>query len=151
MTQTAVKEIFDRMGHLNIPERETMKGLADQAYDPAPEAAGAIVATTGGGTTGLIDADASFAVITSDSADKQVSLPIAIVGKRIELFIGATGCEMISVVAAHKVNNVVVGATNEAPIPANSHLICTYVAANTWLVTGYNNLGVAIVIVPNIL
>jgi hypothetical protein len=146
--QNAVREIFERMGHLNIPEREVMKNFADQAYSPEAKA---IVATTGGGTTGLIDPETSFGVITSDSANKQVSLPAASIGKRIELFIGANGCEMISSVAAHKVNNVVVGATNEAALPANSHIICTYVAANTWLVTGYNNLGVAITIVPDIL
>lgn len=146
--QNAVRDIFERMGKLNIPEREIMKDFADQAYSPEPKA---IVATTGGGTTGLIDPETSFGVITSDSVDKQVSLPAAVVGKRIELFVGANGCEMISAVAAHKVNNLVVGATNEAPLPANSHLICTYVAANTWLVTGYNNVGVAITILPNIL
>jgi hypothetical protein len=41
----------------------------------------AVTATVGGGTTGLIPAGASFVTVTSDNADKQISLPAATLTK----------------------------------------------------------------------
>lgn len=112
----------------------------------------AVTATTGGGTTGLIPAGASFVVVTSDSADKQISLPAASVGDRIRILVGATGCELISAVAAHKVNDVTVGATNEAALTATNLYDCQYVATNTWVVIGYTKLGaVQAALVPDAL
>lgn len=101
----------------------------------------AVTATTGGGTTGLIPAGAKNVTVTSDSADKQISLPAAAVGDEIRILVGATGCELISAVAAHKVNDVTVGATNEAALTATNLYVCRYVAANTWVVVGYTKLG----------
>lgn len=112
----------------------------------------AVTATTGGGTTGLIPAGASFVVVTSDSADKQISLPAASVGDRIRILVGATGCELISVTAADKVNDVTVGATNEAALTAENLYDCQYVATNTWVVIGYTKLGaVQAALVPDTL
>ena len=101
----------------------------------------AVTATTGGGTTGLIPAGAKNVAVTSDSADKQISLPAASVGDEIWILVGATGCELISAVAAHKVNNVTVGATNEAALTAENLYMCKYVATNTWVVVGFTKLG----------
>lgn len=101
----------------------------------------AVTATADGTGTGLIPAGTSFVVVTSDNADKQISLPAATVGDRIRILVGATGCELISSVAAHKVNDVVVGATNEAALTATSLYDCQYVATNTWVVVGYTKLG----------
>jgi len=100
-----------------------------------------VTATTGGGTTGLIPAGSTFVVVASDDANKQISLPVASVGDRIRILVGATGCELISAVAAHKVNDVVVGATNEAALTALNLYDCQYVATNTWVVIGYTKLG----------
>lgn len=114
--------------------------------------AAAVTATAGGGTTGLIPAGASFVVVTSDDANKQISLPAATVGHRIRILIGATGCELISAVAAHKVNDVTVGATNEAALTALNLYDCQYVATNTWVVIGYTKLGaVQAALVPDVL
>lgn len=112
----------------------------------------AVTATTGGGTTGLIPATANFVTVTSDNVDKQVSLPTASVGKTLTIKVGSTGCELISAVAAHKVNNVVVGATNEAALTANNTYFLQYVAANTWIMTGWTNLGaVQTAVIPDAL
>lgn len=102
----------------------------------------AVTATTGGGTTGLIPATAHFVSITSDSADKQVSLPAAVAGKRIVLFCAATGCELISAVAADKVNGVVVGATNEAALVAGTMYTCRYDGVDNWVMDGLDANGV---------
>jgi len=101
----------------------------------------AVTATTGGGTTGLIPATSSFVTVTSDSADKQISLPAVSIGHKLTILVGATGCELISAVAAHKVNDVTVGATNEAALTATNMYECKYVATNTWVVVGYTKLG----------
>jgi hypothetical protein len=112
----------------------------------------AVTATTGGGTTGLIPATANFVTVTSDNADKQISLPAAAVGKMITIKVGATACELISAVAADKVNNVTVGATNEAALTAGNTYLLQYVAANTWIMTGWTNLGaVQTAVVPDAL
>lgn len=102
----------------------------------------AVTATVGGGTTGLIDADATWVEITCDTATKQVSLPAASNGKVLHLRVIANGCELISSVAADKVNNVVVGATNEAALVAGTLYTLRYVAAaNNWVMTGLTALG----------
>lgn len=98
-------------------------------------------ATTGGGTTGLITQGTSFVTVTSDDANKQISLPAATIGDRIRILVGTTGCELISSVAAHKVNDVTVGATNEAALTAENLYDCQYVATNKWVVIGYTKLG----------
>src|SRR3989304_967783 len=67
-------------------------------------ASSAVTATTGGGTTGLIPAGVSFVTVTSDSADKQISLPAGTVGDRILVLIGHPGGEMMAVPAAGEAN-----------------------------------------------
>ena len=103
----------------------------------------AVTATTGGGTTGLIPASATFATVTSDSADKQISLPAGYVGKVLRILVGTTGCELISAVAADKVNEVTVGATNELALTAEALYTCVYTKAGFWIVTGQTKLGAA--------
>src|SRR3972149_9691128 len=76
-------------------------------------ASSVVTATTGGGTTGLIPAGVSFVSVTSDSADKQISLPAGTVGDRILVLVGATGCELIAAKAGAKVNEETVGGPNQ--------------------------------------
>ncbi len=101
----------------------------------------AVTATTGGATTGLIPAGASLVTVTSDSVNKQISLPAATVGDEIEILVGTTGCELISAVAAHKANEVTIGATNELALTAESLYRCKYTKTNYWIVTGLTKLG----------
>ncbi len=110
-------------------------GMQDNGHDT-------VTATTGGATTGLIAQGARFVTITSDSADKQVSLPAATVGDEITLYVGANGCEIISAVAGDKINNVVVGATNELAMPATSFTQLRYWAADNWSAWGHTTAGV---------
>jgi len=112
----------------------------------------AVTATTGGGTTGLIPAGASFVTVTSDSADKQISLPAGTIGDEIEILVGTTACELIAVTAGDKVNEVTVGATNELALVAESLYRCKYTKANRWIVTGLTKLGaVEAALVPDTL
>lgn len=112
----------------------------------------AVTATVGGGTTGLIPAGASFVTVTSDNADKQISLPAGTVGDTIKILVGTTACELISAVAADKVNEVTVGATNELALTAESLYTCTYTKSGFWIVTGVTKLGAAeAALVPDVL
>ncbi len=104
----------------------------------------AVTATTGGGTTGLIPAGASFVTVTSDDANKQISLPAGTVGDVIEILVGGTACELISAVAADKVNEVTVGATNELALTAEALYTCKYTKSGFWIVTGETKLGARI-------
>ena len=101
-----------------------------------------VTATADGLTTGLIPATAQHVEITSDDATKQVSLPAATNGKYITLRVIATGCELISAVAGDKVNDVVVGATNEAALVAGTLYQLQYVeATENWVMQGLTALG----------
>ena len=113
---------------------------------PSSSGAGAsssVTATTGGATTGLIPVNAGFVTVTSDSADKQISLPAGTVGDEIRILVGTTGCELISAVAADKVNEVVVGATNELALTAEALYRCQYTKSGFWIVNGQTKLGAA--------
>lgn len=110
---------------------------------PYPQRPVAVTATTGGATTGLIPAGASYVTVTSDNADKQISLPAGFVGQVLRILIGTTACELISVVAADKVNEVVVGATNELALTAEALYTCVYTKSGFWIVTGLTKLGAA--------
>lgn len=111
-----------------------------------------VTATTGGATTGLIPADAKIVTVTSDSANKQISLPAGEIGKELTIVVGTTACELISSVAADKVNEVVVGATNELALTAEGIYWCRYTKAGCWVVTGTTKLGAAIAtLVPDAL
>ena len=124
-------------GQLDVTGAATFSGALSQSTE-------AVTATVGGGTTGLITAGSRFVTITCDTATKQVSLPAASVGDEITLYIGATGCEIISAVAADKINEVVVGATNELAMPATSMIHLVYFAADNWHARGWDTDGTAL-------
>lgn len=111
-----------------------------------------VTATVGGASTGLIPRNARMITVASDGATKQISLPSAIIGMEIYLFIPATGVELISVDAGDKVNDVDVGATNEAALVANSHYELICISSTEWIMKGYDNLGAHVApIVPDAL
>lgn len=101
----------------------------------------AVTATVGGGTTGLISQGSKHVTATSDTATKQISLPAATVGDILFIHVLGAACELISVVAAHTVNDVAVGATNELALVQDSLYRCHYVETNGWIVTGVTKLG----------
>jgi predicted RecA/RadA family phage recombinase len=110
---------------------------------PYPQRPVAVTSTTGGATTGLIPAGASYVTVTSDNADKQISLPAGFIGQVLRILVGTTACELISVVAADKINEVVVGATNELALTAEALYTCVYTKSGFWIVTGLTKLGAA--------
>ena len=112
----------------------------------------AVTATAGGGTTGVIPASAKIVTATSANANHQISLPAGQIGQELTIVVGTTACELISSVAADKVNEVVVGATNELALTAEAIYWCRYTKAGCWVVTGTTKLGAAIAtLVPDAL
>ena len=111
---------------------------------PMPTTQAAVTATATGATTGLIPAGATFVTVTSANADHQISLPAGYIGQVMRILVGTTACELISAVAADKVNEVVVGATNELALTAEALYTCVYTKSGFWIVTGLTKLGAAI-------
>ena len=111
----------------------------------------AVTATTDGLTTGLIPANASFVTITSAGANNIATLPAGTVGQIINFWIGATGCEIRTPAASGAtINNVDSDGTNEAAIPATTAGIAICVAADTWIVRLFTELGADVAaLVPN--
>ncbi|GAF68194.1 unnamed protein product, partial [marine sediment metagenome] len=73
-------------------------------------------------------------------------------GKRIQLFCAANGCEVVSAVAADKLNTVLIGATNEGPLTAATLYTLVYDGVDNWVCTGVDADGaVEAPIVPNAL
>lgn len=111
-----------------------------------------VTATTGGATTGLIPSNASHITVVSDNADKQITLPAAIVGMKITIVTPATGCELICLTAGNKINDVICGGTNEAALVADSHYEVTCISSTEWILVGYDKLGAHVApIVPDAL
>jgi hypothetical protein len=108
-----------------------------------PTTQAAVTATATGATTGLIPAGATFVTVTSTNADHQISLPAGYIGQVMRILVGTTACELISAVAADKVNEVVVGATNELALTAEALYTCIYTKSGFWIVTGLTKLGAA--------
>ena len=101
-----------------------------------------VTATADGTGTGLIpEGSRTVTAAAGGSANYQISLPVAQIGDQIWIVTDATGCELISSVSTHTVNDVLVGATNEAALVATSIYQCRYVAANQWIMMGWTNLG----------
>ena len=108
--------------------------------------------TVGGATTGLIPDGTQWVIITSDNADKQITLPTAIPGSTVGLVTPATGCELICTGATVKINDITCGATNELALAADSHFICECISSSEWIVRGFTKLGADIAaLVPDAL
>jgi hypothetical protein len=111
----------------------------------------AVTATADGLTTGLIDDDTVFVVITSASANNIATLPASDVGRKIRGWVGANGCELRTPAASGAtINNVDSDGTNEAAIPATTYFELDCVAADTWILRAWTELGAPITaIVPD--
>lgn len=116
--------------------------------------ASAATATADGLTTGLLTFAMGFVTVTSAGANDIVTLPAcaaADAGKKIRGLVTANGCEMRTPAASNAtINNVDSDGTNEAAIPANTTFEAECVAANTWLLKAWSNLGAELTaIVPD--
>jgi hypothetical protein len=110
----------------------------------------AVTATSDGLTTGLIPATAVHITVTSSSANNIITLPTPVVGKRIRGWVGTNGCEVRAVGTSVKVNDVIVSATNEGAIPADTMVEFTCVTSTAWLLHATTKLGAVLTaIIPD--
>lgn len=89
-----------------------------------------------GGTTGVIaDGAGSFQIIlvTSDDANKVITLPTPVVGSVIVLLNGATGYELRSSAPATIAINTGAGANAESAIAASTVVVVACTSATTWV------------------
>lgn len=140
---------------LNLIESGDNRALARLLREAAEFAAPlAITATADGLTTGLISTEmlGRKGTVTSASADNIVMLPAAgaeFVGRSVEFWVGANGCEIRCDGTACTINGLDCKTTNEAAVPATHRIRATLVAAETWLLEGDTELGARVTIVPD--
>ena len=110
----------------------------------------AITATVDG-VGAAIPANAEFVVVTATNVGHWFYLPVAVTGKTIRLYIPSNGCEVRSIVAGDKLNNVVIGATNQGALaPAVEYLAVYNGETGNWVMTGLTALGaVQSLVVPD--
>ena len=104
-------------------------------------------ATSGGLTTGLLNDDVNYVVVTSASANNFVTLPLAsgYVGQVIRGSVGANGFKLTTPLgSATTINTVAVaGAIAGAAIPANSEWTAIRYSNTNWIVSSRTSAGAA--------
>jgi len=96
------------------------------------------------GGTSVIPSGAAYVTVTSGAANNICSLPVAVVGNIITVYVGANGFEMQTPdLNAPTINQVDCsgGDTNEAAIPANTISVFTCYTANAWTLVNYTYAG----------
>lgn len=112
----------------------TTAKLADGAATPAKTLnAEARTATAApGGTTGVISDTTTFVTVTSDDANKVITLPTPTPGVMVVINNGATGYELRSSDPATIAINGGSGANAESAIAANSTVVAICISATAW-------------------
>ena len=111
--------------------------LADGAVTYAKRSVvGAATATADGLTTGLVLSGETFVTVTSDSATKFITLPAcatAGIGQTVDLYVGATGFELVTPDASgDTINTVDSDGTNQLDVAASSLVHLIQVSATGW-------------------
>lgn len=116
-----------------------------KATNGVQSAAVSVTATADGLTTGLIPSNASVVAVTSDDAAKIVTLPAAVVGMRMMIILGATGCELRTPASSNvKINDVDSDGSNQCALAADSHFEAFCVSSTEWIVYGWDSEGAAL-------
>lgn len=104
------------------------------ALDVSEQASGALTATADGTTTGAITTSRliSFYTVTSDSADKIITLPAPQPGLIVILVNGATGYELRTTAPASIAINGGTGASAESAIAASTLVVAVCKSATAW-------------------
>lgn len=113
--------------------------LASGLQSPAT----AVIATSDGLTTGLIPSNKSVATVTvATDADDIVTLPAPIVGMKIRVYIGGTGCEVRTVAGSNQtINGIDADGTNELALLADSSYVFECTTSSAWVVRGFDAAG----------
>lgn len=99
-------------------------------------------ATTDGAGDGKISAGITHVVVTSDDANKIITLPSPVPGLEIWLINGATGYELRTSAPATIGINAGVGDNAESAIGANTLVVVRCVSATAWIGATYTTAGV---------
>lgn len=106
-------------------------GMPGAALPDVPER----TATADGAGAGQIADGIPYVTVTSDSADKIITLPNGDVGCVVALRNGATGYELRSHDPETVAINGGTGSGVESAIPANTLTVCVHDTATSWLCT----------------
>lgn len=118
----------------------------------AQSASVAVTATADGLTTGLIPSGTRYVTAASGgNANNIITLPAAVVGNIITVYVGADGCEVRTPSGSNvTINNVDSDGTNEAALPATTLATFTCTTTTSWILEAVDELGAVITaIVPD--
>jgi hypothetical protein len=123
-------EVTDTTGGLKVDGYSTFtKGVQASSQG--------LTATADGLDTGITPVGASFCTVTSDNADKVVTLPTTVVGNIIYYYCAANGFELETPAASNAtINGVDCDGTNQLACAATSLYKAVCVADSVWIVTG---------------
>jgi hypothetical protein len=139
-------QIIDGTGNIILPNGKTVTGnvignVTGNATGYALKSE-ARTATAAGDGTGQISANATMVTVTSDNADKIITLPAPIVGLTIRIINGTTGYELRTSAPATIAINGGVSAAAESAIAASMILTLTCVSATAWIGSSQTAAGV---------
>lgn len=94
-----------------------------------------------GGTTGVIADGTTYVTVTSDDANKVLTLPTPTPGNIVWAYVGANGYELRSDTPASVAINGGTGADAESAIAANTLVRCVCTSATTWVCSQFSTDG----------
>ena len=132
----------DTVGELRVGQ--TQDAINGHVVSSGSQSVGtAVVATSDGLTTGLIPVNTGVATVTvATDADDIITLPAPIVGMKIRVYMGGTGCEARTVAASGQtINGVDSDGTNELALLANASYVFECVTSTAWIARGFDSAG----------
>ena len=104
-------------------------------------AVGRTVTAAPGGTTGVIADGTTYVTVTSDDANKVLTLPTPTPGNIVWAAVAATGYELRSDTPASVAINGGTGANAESAIGANTLIRCVCTSSTTWICSSFGSTG----------
>jgi hypothetical protein len=127
-------------GTLTITGATTLTGAVTAAAG-VQSASVARTATADGTGDGTIADGTSFVTVTSDSADKIITLPTPTPGNIVHIYVGDTGFELRSSAPATIAINGGSEANAESAVSANTLVKCVCTSSTTWVCNTFSSDG----------
>lgn len=144
--------IIDNVGNIVLPSGKTLTGnIVGNASGYALKSEARTATAAPGGTTGVISTGVTHVVVTSDDANKVITLPAPVPGLEIVLQNGATGYELRTSAPGTIAINGGAAANAESAVAAATTVIVKCTSATTWIgstVTAAGVVGVLEVAAP---
>lgn len=130
-TDGSIDVITDKDGNI-VVGFDTNGNFQGKAFAPRTQS---VTATDDGLTTGIIKDNIDHVTVTSAGATKAVTLPVAsaaTIGRKLTIYVGSNGYELLSGADAQTINTADSDGTNQLDVAASSVLHLIQVSASGW-------------------